>query len=169
VGAGTLHIIYKNANSNVQLFDNLTVIDTDANNNNFSIDTNGAFEVKSLTESVPNAGINILGKGINMQAIVSPTFSNGWVKASVESEPIGYWRDSQGMVHLEGAISGGGVNSMAFNLPIGYRPLHDNLFVVNSNDAFGQVRINPNGDVIPRLGNNARFDLSGISFRAYGF
>ncbi len=53
---------------------------------------------------------------------ISPTFINGWVDVNMQ-----YAKDSAGFVHFRGIADGSAlVNVIAFNLPVGVRPMVDN-------------------------------------------
>jgi hypothetical protein len=52
-----------------------------------------------------------------------PVFQNSWHNgASIYDEPLGFYKDREGVVHLRGLISGGAPNNTIFQLPAGYRP-----------------------------------------------
>jgi hypothetical protein len=97
---------------------------------------------------------------------IAPTLTNSWVwYGSVSYEPK-YSKDEQGLVRLRGMIKSGVITSSAFNLPSGYRPAQSVRFAVVSNAAFGEIQVNPNGDVIPSVGSNLSISLEGVSFFA---
>lgn len=101
-----------------------------------------------------------------------PAFLNGWVNYGTGYATAAFWKDPFGIVHLRGMIKSGTVaNSAAgyvFNLPPGYRPVDNTqtkIFAVNSNDVFGEVKIDPsNGAVVVSAGSNFFVSLEGISF-----
>jgi hypothetical protein len=51
-----------------------------------------------------------------------PLFQNGWVNYGPENEPVAFYKDHEGVVHLIGKTKGGPVGSVIFQLPPGYRP-----------------------------------------------
>ncbi|WP_433922812.1 hypothetical protein [Paenibacillus taichungensis] len=55
---------------------------------------------------------------------ITPTLLNSWVRHSTARPTLRYYKDSQGVVHLEGVIRSGVVTSgtALCNLPAGYRP-----------------------------------------------
>ncbi|MET3943186.1 hypothetical protein ABIC22_005998 [Paenibacillus sp. PvP094] len=57
-------------------------------------------------------------------AWITPTLLNSWVRHSTARPTLRYYKDSQGVVHLEGVIRSGVVTSgtALCNLPVGYRP-----------------------------------------------
>jgi hypothetical protein len=73
------------------------------------------------------------------------------------------YRKINNVVYLRGRVSGGGANSLAFNLPSGYRPSTEMVFPVQQ---FGTaninyITINTDGNVIP---NGTAAWLSGVIF-----
>jgi hypothetical protein len=50
-----------------------------------------------------------------------PGFQHGWANEGSDFEPAGFYKDQEGIVHLQGAITGGGGFAI-FQLPPGYRP-----------------------------------------------
>lgn len=52
-----------------------------------------------------------------------PTFQNSWQnRGGTADEPLGFYKDRAGIVHLQGRIVGGSPNNGIFQLPSGYRP-----------------------------------------------
>ncbi len=74
--------------------------------------------------------------------------------------------DPFGFVVLSGALQSGAINSVAFTLPVGLRPKRLLVFAVVSNGAFGVVRVDTNGDVVPIVGSSLSVNLEGIRFLA---
>lgn len=97
---------------------------------------------------------------------VSPVLSGGWAYYGGESATPGFLKDSQGFVHLRGAIKGGSIPSTVFTLPPGYRPAGTHDFPAISGDAFAWVWVDPRGEVHVQSGNNAFVSLAGITFKA---
>jgi hypothetical protein len=103
------------------------------------------------------------------QDVTTPvTFEDSWEDYAATHTPVGYWRDSTGVVHLTGVAKSGdiGAAKAIFTLPAGYRPALKQFFPVASNAAFGYCQIDEDGAVRPVVGNNAWFSVCGISFRA---
>jgi hypothetical protein len=50
-----------------------------------------------------------------------PAFQHAWASMGPDFEPAGFYKDREGIVHLQGAIRGGS-NFAMFQLPPGYRP-----------------------------------------------
>ena len=116
------------------------------------------------------------------------TFANGWKSydsgtvSTDDDQPLRVWKDFQGVVHLEGAVtdSDATVNGETiFRLPEGYRPApsYMNFPVVTSgfsdfNEVLGMLFVygssspNTTGTVEFQGGNDEYVSLDGITFRA---
>lgn len=53
---------------------------------------------------------------------ITPTLLNGWVLSSNGVFPAQYYKDSMGIVHVNGIVTGGTTETVVFKLPSGYRP-----------------------------------------------
>jgi hypothetical protein len=51
-----------------------------------------------------------------------PAFQNGWMNFGGGRATVGFYMDTANVVHLKGALTGGGNSTVAFTLPPGYRP-----------------------------------------------
>lgn len=106
-------------------------------------------------------------------AWITPTLVNGWANYSDLYQPIRYYKDSQGEVHLSGVIRGG-VNTSGTSitrLPVAYRPkkaMIFNVFTSNSTALVSaSVEIAPDGVVyLGFAGGNTWLNLENISFLA---
>jgi len=96
----------------------------------------------------------------------APTLLNSWVNYGSPFNPAGYWKDPFGVVHLRGTIKLGTIGSLAFLLPVGYRPVNTELLVCISNGAVGRVSVSGAGGVNPDAGNNTYVSLDGLTFTA---
>ena len=95
-------------------------------------------------------------------------FLNGWVNFGTSNSLAGYYIDPWGIVHLQGTVKNGTLNSTIFSLPAGWRPQTAVIFPVVCNGAFGCVTINTTGAVtMSGGGSNAYITLDGISFRQF--
>lgn len=95
------------------------------------------------------------------------SFQNSWVDFGGGTfSTVGYYKDTDGIVHLRGAVKSGTVASPAFTLPTGFRPSALSYFPCVSNNLFGFMSIGAGGGVTPQSGSNSYFSLDGISFRA---
>lgn len=80
-----------------------------------------------------------------------PQFQNGWANFGNGFAELGYCL-KDGMVHISGAIAGGAVSTVVFNLPTEYRP--EAIFQAEMDGRntanqvmFAQIIIAPNGDI----------------------
>ena len=99
------------------------------------------------------------------------TFTNGWANyfSGTEYGPVGYYKDSMGIVHLRGLAASGTIGQNMFTLPAGFRPLAGTLIftiISNANTSAARVDIRPDGTVVAVSGGNNWIVLSGISFVA---
>jgi hypothetical protein len=104
------------------------------------------------------------------------TFANGWSDYDT-TNPVRYYKDPAGVVHLQGAVKGGTFFQPAFTLPAGYRPAAQYAYFAPlstggaNNPVLSELLIWGSdggasaGQVIPSVGNNAYFSLDGVSFR----
>lgn len=99
------------------------------------------------------------------EAVITPTFLNAWVDSGAPYQTTRYWKDPAGVVHLRGRINGGTIGLAAFTLPVGYRPAATESFAQASAGAFGALNVFADGSVVPAVGSNVSFWLSGITFR----
>lgn len=93
----------------------------------------------------------------------TPTFLNSWAVYNA-AYPVAYRKVGSSCV-LRGLIASGTIGSgtPAFVLPAGYRPSTNQIFVVASNDAFGEVRVDATtGNVACTVGSNVWVSLDGI-------
>ena len=98
----------------------------------------------------------------------NPAFQNGWANFGGGFSFAGFWKDSFGVVHLQGTFSGGAAGTTAFTLPVGYRPAQA-LFMTVATGATSSafVYILTTGEVAPQ--NSGGDDgIDGLSFRAAG-
>lgn len=94
-------------------------------------------------------------------------FQNSWVDYGGGTfGQVSYYKDTDGIVRLRGAIKSGAIPNIAFVLPPGFRPASTAYFQCVSNNAFGFVSITPGGSLSPQVGSNVYVSLDGISFRA---
>lgn len=94
-------------------------------------------------------------------------FTNSWLDFGGGTfSPVSYYKDTDGIVHLRGAIKSGTVAAAAFLLPVGFRPSGSSYFPCVSNNAFGFFNITSGGGVVLQVGSNTYASLDGISFRA---
>ena len=83
----------------------------------------------------------------------SPTLLNSWANVGSGNHPLQYRKGLNGLVTIEGAVSGG-TNNPIMSLPTAYRPTSNVitaiLVVTGGGNAAGYISIGSNGDVIVR-------------------
>jgi hypothetical protein len=99
------------------------------------------------------------------EAWVAPSLLNSWADYGSGYEPSGYMKDDFGFVHLKGIIKTGTPPSIAFTLPVGYRPSNIVRFAINASGAFGSAYIDTSGNVYIESGTATQVSLSGIYFK----
>ena len=99
---------------------------------------------------------------ITQEAWTTPTLAGTW---SVPANfTVGYYKDTLGRVHLKGAVTGGSATTI-FTLPSGYRPPQTLSFATVSNNAFGRIMIESNGNVYAQAGGFTAVYLDCIDFK----
>ena len=88
-------------------------------------------------------------------AWTAPTLLSGWVNLGAPYQPVGYFRDPGGFVHLRGTTSnaaGTAANVAIFTLPAGYRPSSRSIFGSWDGNGAGSAQrldIDTAGNVFP--------------------
>jgi len=120
----------------------------------------------------PGSGkVKVIGSFEN-ESILTPTLVNGWLHFSTTAEPWqrgGYWKDKNDVVHLVGLIKSGTTTNgtILFTLPVGYRPVKQEVFIVTTITGTARIDVYPNGQVIGSRDLNATWtSLAGIQFKA---
>jgi hypothetical protein len=100
------------------------------------------------------------------------TFQNSWANVG-GSSPAGFYKDRFNVVWLRGNIDTGVSGSIAFTLPVGYRPEYNTVQIVYNNNggpgpggANVYVTVQSDGDVIPTYSAGTDAWLDGVMFRA---
>jgi len=134
--------------------------------------TSISLEGTSLTQQIDITSSGAGELGINPDFIVTetinaPTLLNSWVNYGGSRKEAGYWKDKEGMVHLEGVIKSGTTTSptILFNLPAGYRTSARERFATIADSAFASLFIDSDGNVYYESGGNGEFSISNISFK----
>lgn len=94
-----------------------------------------------------------------------PVFDGTWVNFGGSRDIASFYKDPWGTVYIKGSIKTGAIGTNCFTLPEDYRPIKELHFAVNSNDAFGSLRITSSGAVRPRVGSPTEFSIN-CNFRA---
>jgi hypothetical protein len=136
----------------------------------FDVPSNRSAQIDSLLQSVNAQSKQIDAKANKVQEEwVEPTLLNGWV--NVSGVGVGYYKNTLGEVIIKGYITGGAVMQPIFYLPEGYRPPHDQWFIVYSNDSTVKkpsfIVVKSNGEVYADNGSiTYRLSLTLPPFRA---
>ena len=127
--------------------------------------TSGTQQIDIKSSGAGKLGIN--PDFITRETIIAPTLLNSWINYGGARRVAGYWKDKEGMVHLEGVIKSGTTTSptILFTLPTGYRPSNREKFATVSNGAFASLFVDSDGNVYYESGSNVEYSLCGISFR----
>lgn len=92
----------------------------------------------------------------------TPTLQNSWVNYGTNYPTLQYTKASDGVVTVRGLVKSGTATSgtVIANLPAGYRPSAATIFTNTSNEDYGRVDVNANGDIVFRTGSNAWYALN---------
>lgn len=115
------------------------------------------------SESIGAADLN---KG---PAYTPVTFQSGWSNFGFGFAPASYYRDPLGIVHLRGTIQNVSSDTIAFTLPVGFRPAKDLFAPAAGGGPEGALlRILDNGNVTPSCqgGADCIIGMDGVTFRA---
>lgn len=93
---------------------------------------------------------------------INPTLAGTWANLGAGQAAAAYWKDTSGNVHLEGAVTSGGADTI-FTLPTGYRPSSAQLFPVLANGALSYLQIATTGVVTCPA--HTAVSLNGVVFR----
>lgn len=78
------------------------------------------------------------------------SFEGTWADEGAPETDAAYCKDALGFVHLRGAVTGDASGSVAFILPVGYRPAaRVRLAVVPQGGGAAYLRIDTNGEILP--------------------
>ena len=95
-----------------------------------------------------------------------PTLTNGFSNVGGVWETAGYRKTQSGEVLLKGMVTAT-IDNAPFTLPVGYRPLAQMRFQLNSqNGTAASATLYPTGVFLVYRGTDGTADLSAISFTA---
>lgn len=95
------------------------------------------------------------------------TLQNNWVNFGGNYAPARYWKDSWGVVYVEGYIKSGTAGAIVATLPAGYRPEYQQIFSTAVSDGVaGRWVISTAGAITHLNGASTGAFLIGIHFRA---
>lgn len=117
-----------------------------------------------------NGNLSIAGT-ITQDSWQTPALLNSWVNYGGGYNSAGYFRDKNGIVHLQGLVkSGTAANAIIFILPAGYRPSAHELQTSFSAAGACRIDIDANGNIWAFTnGSTSWLSLDGITFRASGY
>jgi hypothetical protein len=97
-----------------------------------------------------------------------PAFVFGWRNFFPTGEFAAFYKDREGVVHLQGRITRETGNNLAiFDLPAGYSPADQQIFMVAADTTGTRVFVTPDGTVSAvGMANNSSIYLSGVTWRA---
>lgn len=122
--------------------------------------------IKTLSEAIRNlnAKIDKYAKlKTALQNWVAPTLLNSWANTGGAYQVAGYWKDTDGNVHLRGRVTGGAFPSVIFTLPTGYLPEATGSFTVPTGAV---VDVAANGNV-SAISGTTYVALDGVIVRAF--
>jgi len=140
-----------------------------APNVNYAVGTSAIGTSQIATSAVTDSKVASPESWYEIGAAGNPAFTNSWVNYGDVYNTAAYYKDHQNRVFLKGLIKSGTRGSAAFTLPVGYRPVKNEIFPSMSNDQISRTDVTSAGAVIPTsfsTGSNAYVSLDGISFRA---
>jgi hypothetical protein len=122
-------------------------------------------EVQIVTGS--NTWLSLSGISFTTASTTAPTLTNSWVNYGGGTfADAGYYKDSDGVVHLTGLIKSGtaSANTVITTLPAGYRPGNNALQPIQRSSGFGAVFVEADGELKVGLASSTWTSLDGFSF-----
>ena len=94
---------------------------------------------------------------------ISPAWQNGWGNLS-SLTPVSFFLSPDGMVTIRGQATGGADGTVAFTLPVGFRPEFMMEFLIpgGGEDGVGRITIDSNGDVTFLTSGSSVTDTSSV-------
>ena len=127
-------------------------------------------KVTALTTRVATLEANAGSGSYNPGAFTAVTaFGAGWANSAglgaQPQAPAGY-RKTGTDVELRGMVAGTGASAIIFILPSGFRPQYQVIIPVSGTEAYANVKINPNGQVLFSAPNSnaTMVSLHGVRF-----
>lgn len=103
----------------------------------FSVAQNVGIGTVTPLEKLDIIGNLRLSGTIVQDTMTKATFAPHWKHYGAEYEEVTFWKDKQGMVHIQGlAISETGAGTTVFTLPVGCRPKGRIIFPGTSNTSY---------------------------------
>ena len=114
-----------------------------------------------------DSALRDIGVDLNTELPAQPALLNAWQDYGSPYKAAGFYKTGLDIVYLEGMIMSGLVDSAAFQLPRGYRPIWPLKFPCVSNDSMGVILITSDGFIVPATPcSNLSVSLNGVMFRA---
>jgi hypothetical protein len=143
-----------------------------------AVGSTGVIVPRGYSQAVWHDGTNVYPAGppvalttgyVSLPALAwnNATLLNSWANSGGIYQVASYSIGAEGLVRLRGLVAAGTLNNAAAicTLPAGYRPAKEEFFPCESAGAYGRVRVDTSGNVIPISGSNSAFWLSGVCFQ----
>ena len=123
-----------------------------------------AAELKSLRDRI----YSLERRGTYPPAVADSTwqvvssFTNSWVNYDATWPTAAYRIDSEGWLIMRGLLRSGTLNTIAFTLPVGYRPAITQIVRTNANDTAAWIQVATNGQVTLFSSSNALVSLAHV-------
>lgn len=107
-----------------------------------------------------------LNPNFKVHEVVDADMVNSWVNYSA-GYSVKYWKDWGNVVHLQGLLKDGTIDTVAFTLPLGFRPTtaDGHFFAIPGNAKFGWGEVDEDGTVTIHAENPTTIvSLDGITF-----
>ena len=118
------------------------------------VDSNGQLGTSSGTSAPPPAG---------QEDWTPATLQNGWSNSGNGFSEVAFFKDSMGIVHLRGVLSGGASGQPMLTLPAGYRPEARKAYATYGCPF---LEIKADGTVRDNSAAGGDISLDGVTFRA---
>jgi hypothetical protein len=94
-----------------------------------------------------------------------PPFAPTWENLPEGAVAAAFYKDREGVVHLQGIVGGDGTQEVVFTLPPAYRPAHTQAFpALGNGGVLALINVGSSGEVISS--DEDLVNLNGITFRA---
>ena len=94
-----------------------------------------------------------------------PPFAPTWENLPEGAVAAAFYKDREGVVHLQGIVGGDGTQELVFTLPPAYRPAHTQAFpALGNGGVLALINVGSSGEV--SSSDKDLVNLNGITFRA---
>lgn len=94
------------------------------------------------------------------EAWITPTLLNGWTAV----QPVAYFIDNFGVVHVKGRVTGGTVGTPIFTLPTTYQPSQPHYYITSAGTGQCNLYVSTMG-VHHLFGSNTNVGLDVINYK----